>query len=159
LLLRRRGAARVEVLDLGGDTDRKAVRVESADPVDPALARDGGTPGLGRVVAQRRDRPEPGDDDSAHLRIRHAAVTVRLLTIDAGAVRCTGTVPSSGCSGGDALFAQRQLRELVPVRVELLRHRLLVLAVLARGLGGLFIAGLLRDPLAELVARDLQVLG
>ena len=48
LLLRRGGGARVEVLDLSGDTHRVIAGVEGADPVDPALAGKRGAPRLGR---------------------------------------------------------------------------------------------------------------
>ncbi len=56
---------RVEALDLGRDPHRELARVEGLDEVDAALAGDGGAPGRGRVVAERRDRPEPGDDDAS----------------------------------------------------------------------------------------------
>src|SRR5688500_18519375 len=62
-------------------------------------------------------------------------------------------------SNGDALLAERELGEVIPMLVELLRHRLLVGAVQSRDLGGLFVAGSGRDPLEELVRRDLHVLG
>src|SRR5947207_14213981 len=42
--------------------------------------------------------------------------------------------------------------------MEVLRRRLLLLAGLARRVGGLLVARLLRDPLQQLVARDLEVL-
>ena len=56
----------VEVLDLGGDPDRELARVERFDEVDAALARDGGAPGRGRVVAERRDCSQTRDGDSSH---------------------------------------------------------------------------------------------
>src|SRR6185503_5390136 len=70
--------------------------------------------------------------------------------------RLTGE--SLEASGGYALLLQRELGELVPVGLDRLGERLLVLPVLARDLGGLGIAGPLRDPLEQLVARDLQML-
>src|SRR5947208_1826699 len=60
---------------------------------------------------------------------------------------------------GDSGLLERELGELVPVALDLLRHRLLVGAVLAGHLGGLFVAGLLGHSLEQLVARDLEVLG
>src|SRR3954470_16396790 len=60
---------------------------------------------------------------------------------------------------GDARLPEREVGELVPVGLDLLRHRLFVLAVLARDLGGFLVSGRLRDALEELVARDLEVLG
>ena len=57
---------RVEVLDLGGDPDRKVARVEGADPVDAALARARRPPRGRHVVAERRDRAEPRDGDPPH---------------------------------------------------------------------------------------------
>ena len=65
-LLRRHDPGRVEVLHLRRDAHRKRARVERADPVDPALPLDRGPPRRGRVVAERRDRAEPCDDDPAH---------------------------------------------------------------------------------------------
>ena len=65
-LLRRRDRRRVEILHLGRDSYREAARVERADEVDAALARDGRAPHRARVVADRRDRPEAGDHNSAH---------------------------------------------------------------------------------------------
>src|SRR4051812_36469791 len=59
---------------------------------------------------------------------------------------------------GDAGLLKRERGELVPVGLDLLRHRLFVLAVLAGDLGGLLVAGLLRHALEQLVARDLEVL-
>src|SRR5690242_7497485 len=61
-------------------------------------------------------------------------------------------------SGGDALLLQRELGELVPVGLDRLGECLLVFPVLARDLGGLGVPGPLRDPLEQLVARDLQML-
>src|SRR5262249_57156823 len=58
-VLRGHGAARVEVLDLGGDTHREAARVERLDEVDPALARDGRAPGRRRVVPARPGPAQP----------------------------------------------------------------------------------------------------
>ena len=66
-LLRVREPGRVEVLHLGGDPHRQPVRVEGADPVDPALAGDGRAPGLRRGVPDRRDRSQARDDDSPHV--------------------------------------------------------------------------------------------
>ena len=63
LVARRR---RVEVLHLGGDPDRVLARVEGPDPVDPALAREGGAPGRRRVVSDRRHRTEPRNHNSPH---------------------------------------------------------------------------------------------
>src|ERR1043166_7516415 len=60
---------------------------------------------------------------------------------------------------GDACLLERELGELVPVGFDLLGHRLFVLAVLARDLGGFLVSGRLGDALEELVARDLEVLG
>ena len=65
-LLRVDEAACIEVLDLGGDPDRELAWVERFDEVDAALARDGGAPGRGRVVAERRDRSQTRDRDSPH---------------------------------------------------------------------------------------------
>src|SRR5439155_3633527 len=56
----------VEVLDLRGDAHGRLARVERADPVDAALARQGRPPGRRRIVAERRDRAESGDGDSSH---------------------------------------------------------------------------------------------
>ena len=64
--LRRDEAARVEVLDLGGDPHRELARVERLDEVDAALARDRGAPGRRRVVAERRDGSQARDGDSPH---------------------------------------------------------------------------------------------
>src|SRR5205823_11694 len=55
-----------EVLDLRGDPDGEAARVERPDPVDSALAADRGAPGRRRVVTQRGDRAEAGDGDPSH---------------------------------------------------------------------------------------------
>ena len=66
LLLRRGHAGRVEILDLSRYANGVFAGVESADPIDPALARQRGAPGLRRRVAERCDRSETGDDDSAH---------------------------------------------------------------------------------------------
>ena len=38
----------------------------SYETVTATLAVDSRTPGVGSVVAERRDRPETGDDDAAH---------------------------------------------------------------------------------------------
>ena len=65
-VLRADDGDRIEVLDLGGDADRELARVEGADPVDPALPGDRCVPGRARVVPERSDGPEPGDDDAAH---------------------------------------------------------------------------------------------
>src|SRR4051812_14932676 len=85
-----------------------------------------------------------------------------------GAVFPTGvTAPSpvtttrlTGCRlCGDALFLQRELGELVPVALDLLREGFLVGAVLPRDLGGLGVARTLGDALEQLVRGDLEVLG
>src|SRR5947209_7559581 len=65
-LLRRGGAARVEVLHLGGDPHGKAAWVERADEVDPALAGERRAPRRARVVPDRRDGAEARDDDASH---------------------------------------------------------------------------------------------
>src|SRR6266550_6839362 len=59
----------------------------------------------------------------------------------------------------DALFLQGELGEAVPVGLDLFRHGLLVGPVLPRGLGRFLVVRLLRNPLEQLVARDLQMLG
>ena len=56
----------VEILHLCGDADGQFARVEGANPVDSALARDRGTPGRLHVVAQRRDRAQSRDGDPSH---------------------------------------------------------------------------------------------
>src|SRR5439155_12130964 len=66
LLFRRSDAARVEVLDFGGHPHRIFACVERADPVDPTLTGERGTPGLGCRVPERGYRSEAGDNDSAH---------------------------------------------------------------------------------------------
>ncbi len=65
-LLVGRDRGRVEVLDLGGDPHGKRARVEGADEVDAAPARDGGLPGRPRVAPDRRHRAEPRDHDPPH---------------------------------------------------------------------------------------------
>src|SRR5439155_14483741 len=104
-------------------------------------------------MPERSDRSETGDDDSTH------DCALDLPRPGRGCAIGTGT--RAGCLSlkrsrldGNALFLQRQLGELVPVGVELLSHRLLVLAVLAGGFRRLLVAGALRDPLEQLVARD-----
>src|SRR5207244_260999 len=62
----RRDAARVEVLHLGRDPHGKAACVERADEVDATLAGEGSAPRRGRVVADRRDGAEAGDDHASH---------------------------------------------------------------------------------------------
>src|SRR6188508_1951737 len=59
----------------------------------------------------------------------------------------------------DAFLAERELQDVVPLALELLRHRDLVCAIVARNLRGLLVARHLREPLQELVRGDLDVLG
>src|SRR5439155_13266504 len=122
-----------EILDLGGNPNRVIARVEGADPVDPALTGKRGAPGFGSRVPERGDRSETGDDDSAHD-----------CALDLPQSRCgcaEGLSPDGDCPrkrsepssafrdrplrgqslNSDALFLQRELGELVPMRIELLR--------------------------------------
>ena len=65
-LLRRHELAGVEAAHLRGDPHRVLGGVERLDPPDAAAARYRGVPGRRGVEADRRDRPEAGDDDAAH---------------------------------------------------------------------------------------------
>ena len=58
-------AAKVEVLDLGGELRRKAVGVEAVDRPDAAAALQLGVVHGVHAVAQRRDRAHAGDDNSS----------------------------------------------------------------------------------------------
>src|SRR4029079_7317955 len=58
---------RVEVLDLGGDSDRQAGGVEAGDRGDAGPPGEEPGPGRGHVVADRRQRAHAGDDDAPGL--------------------------------------------------------------------------------------------
>ena len=65
-LLGRHELAGVESAHLRGDPHRVLGGVERLDPPDAAATRDRGIPGRCGIEADRRDRPEAGDDDAAH---------------------------------------------------------------------------------------------
>src|SRR5919201_6608388 len=72
--------------------------------------------------------------------------------------RPAGT-PAEAQLDRDALLSEREVGELVPVRRDRVRHLLLVGDDLTRRGRSLLVAGALRDPREQLVARDLHVLG
>src|SRR4051794_34030303 len=125
-------------------------------PVAPG--RGGGAPRPARALP-RRQRP---DDLRARGEDRHRPPRdAARLPRDRGVPRAlaevgTGSRPSLDL---DPLFRQREVDDLVPARGDLLRHRLLVRAVLPRRLRRRLVARLGRDALEQLVARDLHVLG
>ena len=53
---------RIETEDLGGDADLEPGRVEALDETGPGYAGDEIRPVRRKVVADRHDRPESGDD-------------------------------------------------------------------------------------------------
>ena len=65
-LLRRHELAGVEAAHLRGDPHRVLGGVERLDPPDAAATRYRGIPGRCGIEADRRDRPEAGDDDAPH---------------------------------------------------------------------------------------------
>ena len=60
---------RVEVLDLAGDVDRIGLGVEPGDAGDAAFAGHEIRPARRHIVADRRDRSQPGDYCASHMQL------------------------------------------------------------------------------------------